>query len=331
MVSLHVAFSLLLQQQVLGGAPIVPSLRVFDLELGELNAPPPPRQAAANAAVRQRTRGAERPATAMAIAHRRIQTSRPGMVSAHGFLWVAASEPSASASGWAGGLETHAMSCNRHNLVPSDRMAFFTDGSTWNASAAAAIATGLGFTGALSADASGAPAEPRLQQQHAEPPRLLILQGVRRCWMAAALHRSGATRARASRTTGGAACTSTTASSATAGRWRSTRDPPAPPRATPPSREFFSTPSIPAYITGSRGSFRCLEPAFEDLRDCRSDYTDRCPDGWTAQSWNSRYCQAPSSYTGACNRVSDLGLYDDAQKVRAQLACTTGLHSRAVR
>ena len=73
----------------------------------------------------------------------------------HGYFWVLAEDasvwpfgapaPIMLATTWSGGLETHAMACNRIGLVPSSREAVLAGGARWNETTAAEITSALGL------------------------------------------------------------------------------------------------------------------------------------------------------------------------------------------
>jgi CPW-WPC domain-containing protein len=148
----------------------------------------------------------------------------------------------------AGGLETHAMACNRHSLVPTSRVAVFADGTLWSQQVATEILNGLGV--------SGSP-------------------DVRGCCSASLW------------------CDSDSCF----------------------THHFGGNQYINSGFFGQPlAIYTCLQPTYEDLHVCTADYTGRCPEGWTAQSSNSRMCEAPDSYHGPCATVSDLGSYDMAAK-----------------
>eukprot|EP01052_Picozoa_sp_SAG31_P025697 SAG31_NODE_2269_length_6047_cov_3.503699_2_plen_1301_part_00 len=73
----------------------------------------------------------------------------------------------------------------------------------------------------------------------------------------------------------------------------------------------------------NRESVTLQEPAFEDLRVCRADYSPRCPEEWTPQPGSAYRCVAPDTYDGPCNRVSALGQYDSSEKALWAQQCGT--------
>jgi CPW-WPC domain-containing protein len=94
----------------------------------QLTPPPPPRRR------RQQQPDGQR--------RMQVQTTIPTLF---GYNWVLAEQPPPHATTAGGGLENHAMACNRVGMVPTAREAVFGDGHMWNASTASAVASAIGL------------------------------------------------------------------------------------------------------------------------------------------------------------------------------------------
>ena len=71
---------------------------------------------------------------------------------------------------------------------------------------------------------------------------------------------------------------------------------------------------------GLRPIFTCRAPTYSELNVCVRDYSKLCPVGWKAQS-NGFVCDAPSSYSGPCQQVAVLGMYDAGGKAAWATRC----------